>query len=90
MLLYIQNCFPLNFTKTVPGRPGCSYVSALFSYTKYPKVMAKHSVNGHLVSLILFMQFSTCLFGIHGNKHARIAIILPLTYIGTSLSSRIQ
>jgi len=28
-------------------------------YTKYPKVMTKHSVNGHLVSLILFMQFST-------------------------------
>jgi len=32
-------------------------------YTKYPKVMTKHSVNGHLVILILF---STCKFSIHG------------------------
>jgi len=43
-------------------------------YTKYPKVMTKYSVNGHLVSLILFMQFSTCKFGIHGNKHTHSAI----------------
>jgi len=48
-------------------------------YTEYPKVMAKHSVDVHLVSLILFMQFSTCKFGIYGNKLAHIAIIHPLT-----------
>jgi len=48
-------------------------------YTKYPKVMTKRSVDGLLVSLILFMQFSTCKFGIHGNKNAHIAIIHPLT-----------
>jgi len=48
-------------------------------YTKYPKVMNKHSVDGILVSLILFMQFSTCKFGIHDNKHPHIAIIHPLT-----------
>jgi len=41
--------------------------------------MTKHSGNGHLVSLILFMEFSTCKFGIHGNKQAHIAIIHPLT-----------
>jgi len=59
-------------------------------YTKYPKVMTKHSVDGHLVSLILFMQFNTCILGIHGNKNVHIAIIHPLTYTGTSLSSCIQ
>jgi len=48
-------------------------------YTRYSKVMTKHSVNCHLVSLILFMQFSTCKFCIHGNKHAHIVIIHPLT-----------
>jgi len=46
-------------------------------YTQYPNVMTKYNVNGHLVSLILFMQFNTCKFGIHGNKHAHIAIIHP-------------
>jgi len=29
-------------------------------YAKYRKVMTKHSVDGLLVSLILFMQFNTC------------------------------
>jgi len=48
-------------------------------YTKYPKVMTKHSVDGLLVSLTLFMQFSTCKLGIHGNKHVDIAILHPLT-----------
>jgi len=48
-------------------------------YTKYSKVIIKHSVNGHLVSMILFMQFSTFKLGIHGNKHTHIAIIYPLT-----------
>jgi len=37
--------------------------------------MTKHSVDGLLDSLILFMQFSTCILGIHGNKHAHIAIM---------------
>jgi len=37
-------------------------------YTKYPKVMTKRNVDGLLVSLILFMQFSTCKFGIRGKK----------------------
>jgi len=41
--------------------------------------MIKHSVNGHLVSLILFMQFSICKLGIHGNKDVHIAIIHSLT-----------
>jgi len=41
--------------------------------------MTKYSMNGHLVSLILFMQFITCKFGIHGNKYALIAIKHPLT-----------
>jgi len=37
------------------------------------------NVDGHLVSLWLFKQFSTCKLGIHGNKHVDIAIIHPLT-----------
>jgi len=45
---------------------------ALYSFYK---VIIKRSVNGHL----LLMQFSTCKLGIHGNKHAHIAIIHPLT-----------
>jgi len=48
-------------------------------YTKYPKVMTKQSVDGLLVCLILFMQLSTCVLGIHGSKHVNIAIIHPFT-----------
>jgi len=40
--------------------------------------MTKYTVDSHLVSLILFMQFSTCKLGIHGNKHVHIAIVHPL------------
>jgi len=38
--------------------------------------MTKHSVDGYLVSLILFMQFNTCKLGIHGNKYAYITIVI--------------
>jgi len=55
------------------------FKGALYSLYKVSQSYDKHSVNGHLVNLILFMQFSTCKFGIHGNKHAHIAIIHPLT-----------
>jgi len=55
-----------------------SHTSLRVLYSLY-KVMTKHSVDGLSVSLILFMQFSTCKLGIHGNKNMHIAIIHPLT-----------